>query len=522
MQSIKFSFYAAFQIIYPYRIIFKFFQVMRKRNKVVLFIINIFSSLFLLQISTEALATEMYVGTNSVDITPKLPVALTGQFHLRIAQTIETPLSANILVIENRDGNKTEDIAIMVTCDVLYIPTDLIAQIRSEVSQLESDIDVSKIVLNATHTHTAPVLRDQVEYLVPEKGVTQVKDYRNFFSKQISNGIVAAWKKREPASVAWGLSYAVAGYNRRISYSDGTAGMSSNTNLPEFRNLEGSEDHDINTLFFWNKKNDLIATVIGVASPSQEVEGRSAVNADYWHPVREGIKKQYGENVCVLGWIGAAGDLTPHLRYRKAADDRMRELRGLDRMDEIARRIIMAVNESFETVKNDRHTSLKLVHYVETLNLPERLVTERDFQGATAFVTDAKNQIAADKSKADRLYRRMTWEEETIKRYNKQKTDLRPQYPMELHVIRLGDVAICTNEFELFSDFGIRMQARSKALQTFIVQLAGSPEWGAYLPTEKAVNGGAYSAVIHSSRIGPEGGQVLVEKTVEVINSLWP
>jgi len=410
----------------------------------------------------------------------------------------------------------------MVSCDVLYIPTDLIVQIREEVRQLVSGIDVTKIVLNATHTHTAPVLRDQVEYSVPENGVTQVKDYRNFFSNQIAKGIADAWKKREKAAVAWGLSYAVAGYNRRISYSDGTSGMSSKTNLPEFRNLEGSEDHDINTLFFWNSKNEMLATVIGVASPSQEVEGRSAVNADYWHPVREGIRNKYGRNVCVLGWIGAAGDLTPHLRYRKAADDRMRELRKLSRMDEIARRIILAVDEAYEVVKDDRHASLPLIHHVESLKLPERLVTERDYNEANASVTDARKQILANKEMANRLYRRMTWEEETIKRYKRQQVELKPQYPMELHVIRLGDVAICTNEFELFSDFGIRMQARSKALQTFVVQLAGSPEWGAYLPTEKAVNGGAYSAVIHSSRIGPEGGQVLVDRTVEVINSLWP
>lgn len=479
-------------------------------------------SLILCCFSSVIRAGEIYIGTQSVDILPKLPIAITGQFHLRIAEKAETPLMANVLVIESREGRKTQDMTIMVSCDVLYIPTDLIAQIRKEVKQQTSEIDVSKIVLNATHTHTAPVLRDQVEYLVPKTGVTQVKDYRNFFSKQISNGIVNAWKSREKGSVAWGFSYAVAGYNRRISYADGTSGMNSKTNLPEFRNFEGTEDHDINTLFFWNANNKLLATVIGVASPSQEVEGRSTVNADFWHPVREGIKKQYGDDVCVLGWLGAAGDLAPHIRYRKAADDRMRELRNLSRMDEIARRIIIAVNEAYDVVKNDKHSSLALIHKVEYVNLPERLVTEKNFNEASAFVVDAKEQINVNISNADKLYRMMTWQEETINRYNKQKTNLKPHYPMELHVIRLGDVAICTNEFELFSDFGIRMQARSKALQTFVVQLAGSPEWGAYLPTEKAVNGGAYSAVIHSSRIGPEGGQVLVDRTVELINSLWP
>ncbi len=465
---------------------------------------------------------QLFVGCATADITPALPVAVTGQFHLRIADKAETPITASILVLETRKAAQTADLAIMVSCDLLYIPVDLIEQLRQSVKKQLPALDTRKIIVNATHTHTAPVLVEDGEYAVPKTGVTQVEDYRNFFVKKVSAAIVTAWTKRAEGSVAWGFSYAVAGYNRRISYSDGTSGMSSKTNLPEFRNLEGSEDHDINTLFFWDKKGKVIATVIGVASPAQEVEGRAAVNADFWHPVREGIRKRFGQDVCVVAWLGAAGDLTPHIRYRQAADDRMRELRKLSRTDELARRIILAVEEAYNTVKEDRHATLVLEHKTEMLPLPERLVTEKDYNEAKAFVTNAENQIAADPKATDKMYRMMKWQQATIDRFDKQKKQLRPLYNMELHVIRLGDVVICTNEFELFSDYGIRIQSRSKALQTFVIQLAGSPAWGAYLPTEKAVKGGAYSAVIHSSLIGPQGGQVLVDRTVELINSLWP
>ena len=58
----------------------------------------------------------------------------------------------------------------------------------------------------------------------------------------------------------------------------------------------------------------------------------------------------------------------------------------------------------------------------------------------------------------------------------------------------------------------------SPAVQTFVIQLTGS---GGYLPSERAVRGGGYGAVIQSSRIGPEGGQVLIERTVEAIKTLW-
>jgi hypothetical protein len=41
-----------------------------------------------------------------------------------------------------------------------------------------------------------------------------------------------------------------------------------------------------------------------------------------------------------------------------------------------------------------------------------------------------------------------------------------------------------------------------------------------YLPTERGVKGGGYSA--ENYLVGPEGGQVLVNETVKRINELWP
>ena len=70
----------------------------------------------------------------------------------------------------------------------------------------------------------------------------------------------------------------------------------------------------------------------------------------------------------------------------------------------------------------------------------------------------------------------------------------------EVHVLRLGDVAICTNPFELFLDFGIQMKSRSTAMQTFVIQLVHG---AGYVPTEKAVRGGGYSAIIQSSGSAP-------------------
>jgi len=106
----------------------------------------------------------------------------------------------------------------------------------------------------------------------------------------------------------------------------------------------------------------------------------------------------------------------------------------------------------------------------------------------------------------------------TLERYELQKTV--STLPVEVHVIRIGDLAIATNPFELYLDYGMQIKARSKAVQTFLVELA-SPGGGGYLPTQRSVQGGAYGAIPQSTLIGPEGGRVLVNRTLELIESLW-
>jgi hypothetical protein len=54
-----------------------------------------------------------------------------------------------------------------------------------------------------------------------------------------------------------------------------------------------------------------------VACPSQVVEGRSTINADFWYPVYEALRERYGQDLCILGWCGAAGDQAPRPMFRK-------------------------------------------------------------------------------------------------------------------------------------------------------------------------------------------------------------
>ena len=80
-------------------------------------------------------------------------------------------------------------------------------------------------------------------------------------------------------------------------------------------------------------------------------------------------------------------------------------------------------------------------------------------------------------------------------------------------------MAIATNPFELFLDYGNQIKARSLAEQTFLVQLANGSD--GYLPTEKAEKGGHYSAFLSSGLIGHVGGDQLVRETLKNINEIF-
>jgi hypothetical protein len=475
-------------------------------------------------------AATLYVGATSCDITPDMPSFLAGQFSPRVSQGVEYPLTANVLAIESRDGDKPLDSAMIISVDTAVVRASFLLPIHAEIQRQLPGFDLGKLIVAATHTHSAPPTRDG-EYKQQE-GVQAPSDYVKFAAAKIGAAAKQAWDGRRTARMSYGLGHAVVAYNRRAVYADGTAVMYGPTNAPNFRGIEGMEDHDVNSMFFWDTSDTLQAIVVNVSCPSQEVESNRLLSSDYWGPTRQMLKDQYGRDVTIVGLCGAAGDQSPHLRYRQEADNRMRSLRNLDRLQEIARRIVLGVAEAYEVVQNAKQDDVLVKHQSAVLALPERIVTEAEYQSCKA---------EAERLKAHPDDGRGNWNARVVARYERLATDPKPTHPTPVNVLRIGEAVICTNQFELYTDFGVQMKARSKAVQTFVVQLANgaaepappanAPEearndWlyassGTYLPSERAVKGGGYGAVIQSNLVGPEGGQMLVEETLKLINAQW-
>jgi alpha-L-arabinofuranosidase len=418
-------------------------------------------------------------GWATADITPPRPVALIGQLYKRISTGVRDPLTATVLALETQGGDRPEQ-AILVSCDLLFIQRVIQQHLQEKVRPQLPEFDSAKLFVNATHTHTGPGLLDSTFkglYDVSQNPeVMRASEYADFLLDRVAEAVVRAWSNRKPASMAWAVDEAVISHNRRTQFRNGSTVIYGNTRSPDFTNVEGPEDHEVNLLFFWGANSNLTGVVINLACTAQETEHLTEVSADFWHEVRQEVRRRHGTELFVLPQCAPAGDLSPHLVYRQATERAMDQRRGLSRRQEIARRIANAVGDALPIAAAARQSELIFQHTVAHANLPE------PSPGAEPFY----------------------------------ETD--PVQPIEFHVLRLGDVAMATCPFELYVDYATRIHARSAAVPTMLVQLCGGAS--GYLPTARAVQGGGYSA--DKFRVGPEGGQVLVEETVRQINGLFP
>ena len=84
---------------------------------------------------------KLLIGWASRDITPERPVALQGQFHVRISKRVNDPITATALAIESVDNNEQ---AIMVSCDIVGIDAGIQNRLRDIVKPQLPDLDTSE------------------------------------------------------------------------------------------------------------------------------------------------------------------------------------------------------------------------------------------------------------------------------------------------------------------------------------------------------------------------------------------
>jgi hypothetical protein len=446
------------------------------------------------------------IGWSSREITPTRPALLMGQMYLRIAREAVDPLTLTAFAIE---GERPEGRAVWISCDLVGIDPALQAAVRLRLARRLPGLPGEAVILNATHTHDSLVTRDGW-YPHPGGDVLTSDEVVEWIAERAADAAVEAWESRVPRMLAPAFGHAVVGHNRRAAYVDGRSVMYGGTDDPAFSHVEGYEDHSLDMLFVYEPDGRLCGMLLDIPCPSQVEEHLQEFSADYWHDIRVELRQRFGQHLFLLPLCGAAGDQSPHFLVYGRQEEEMRRRRGLTERQEIAARVGDAVARALLcTVPQAGQTPV--AHTCRQVNLSPRRITqaERDWAGTTLA------QALEGGAKTEEWWPRCL--QDVIERF--ERGESMPPGQAELHFLRIGEIVLATNPFELFLDYGLRIKARSPAAQTFIVQLANGV--GLYLPTARAARGGHYGAHPAVAPVGPEGGQDLVEASLAAIQELF-
>lgn len=477
------------------------------------------------------------VAVAKTEITPPGRVSLYGQFHTRISTHVESPLLANVLVIE-KEGEQL----ILCSCDLCQLGDDFIAMLREKIAKKCPGIDPMKIIFNATHTHTGPQMSEEESGLwvaahflpdsirfdphddLPEDVFTPIQNMQ-YVSDKLCEVISAAWEKKAPGYLAPGFGRAAVGHCRRVTYDDGSARMYGATDQMNFVAEEGTSDSAVELLYIYDHDQKPIGAVVNLACPSQVVEGMYYVSSDFWGKARDAIEAELGSEFVTVAVTAPAGDQSPRdlIRwqskpakpgmYPRRADKNNRDQSGsIELGHRIAAEVLYQMEPSKENMISDGVLCCKNI----PLHLPVRTVTFAEYREARknydAYIAAHPKAVYGSGDMSG-----LHIDAGIMERFNVQQTQY--TYKTDIVVARVGDVAFASSPFELFLDYGNKIRARSYAAQTFLIQLANGS--GGYLPTEKAEKGSHYSAYVSSGITGHEGGAQLVRATLENINSMF-
>lgn len=155
------------------------------------------------------------MGVAKVDITPDYPVRLSGfGFRREEATGVTERIWAKALAF----GDAKEGPAILITADNLCVPDEITKEIARRLAP-KVGVKLERLSITATHTHTAPMLKDVCPTLfgvpIPAEHQTNINRYTGEFVDKLESVAVEAVKAIRPARVSFGIGKAGFAMNRR-------------------------------------------------------------------------------------------------------------------------------------------------------------------------------------------------------------------------------------------------------------------------------------------------------------------
>ena len=247
--------------------------------------------------SNPAHAGEIKAGAARISISPTKPMWLNGYSGREMPSTesIHEIWAKALVIVENKNSR-----IIFVTTDLLGLSHEVVEAVYKNLAE-KYGINRSQLILNASHTHSGPVVWPCLDVINDFNLIDQgtVSTYSHALTDNIIKVVDDAMGKLVPAKLFSG---------------HGTAGFAINRRNLRDNNNNGATDHDVPVLKVATLAGNVLAILFGYACHNTTlVDDNHLFNGDYAGFAQIEIEKN-NSGAVALFLMGCGGDQNPEPR----------------------------------------------------------------------------------------------------------------------------------------------------------------------------------------------------------------
>lgn len=436
-------------------------------------------------------------GAHAIDVTPtSFPVIVNGGFLAKSGEKTHGRLHMRWLVLD--DGGTRIALGVLDSC---MIPGEFADTVKAGAAKL-TGIPADRIMLSATHTHSAPSLMQLL-------GTPPDPAYRAFALPLIIEGLERAVRNLAPARIGWTVVPAPKHTHTRVwirrpdrmltdpfGEVSVRAMMHPGHQSPDAIGPSGPSDPALTLIAVQSPDRRPIAVL---ANYSMHYFGAPAVSADYFGAFADKIGPLVGATDPASGFVGIMSQGT-------SGDQHWMDYRGPRRtisMDGYAGELARIAADAYQSVVFRDWAPLAMRG--RTLRIATRQPDAKRLVWAQGVVTAMGDRLPKDRSEV--YAREQLWQKEN------------PTREVKLQAVRIGELGIATWPLEVFALSGLKIKAQSPLQPTMNIELANGAE--GYIPPPEVYPLGGYNTwACRSAGLEEEAEPKIVEALLGLLESV--
>ena len=450
---------------------------------------------------------ELKAGAAIVDISPQqFPVLVNGGITSRTADKVVMPLYARAIVVDN--GTERVAIVVVDSCMVGRIILDDAKQLAAQRTKIKPD----RMLISATHTHTAPSSMGALGTEMDETYVVYLRD-------RLAETIALAEANLEPAEIGWAVRNAAdyTALRRWIIRPDRIqtdpfgnptmrAQMHAGANLDNVTGESGPEDPDLSIIAFKSPNGRPIAALANFSM--HYFSGVEALHPDYFGLFCNGFQEHVTKDptppdtksppfVAIMSH-GCSGDIWRR-DYNKPADAPLQS----PTVTEYTDGLLKIALDAFHSVKYSPATELAMAE--QRLPMNYRVPNKQTLEWGERIVATLGDKLPKS---TEEVYAR-----EQVILHKLQSTEIVVQ------ALRIGDIAIATTPNETYALTGLKLKHQSPLKQTMVIELANGGD-GYIPPPEQHLLGGYNTWAARSAGLEMLAEPKIVEADLQLLEDV--